>query len=164
MNDSIRSSITHDGGIISRNNNASFLQLEEDPYVESKPYDSEDDDDENEDQFDSNSIPMPRLSSSTIPIVVEVVAPSHHGGGYYKSEDPLFQGRCLYSTSSSISSSNNGPSSSSATSQKNCEGSTRQSSPNTESSYREQHLTISWFFPPIFKHLLYKQHSRRDIK
>jgi hypothetical protein len=62
----------------------------------------EDDDDETEsgdddDDFNANGIAMPKLSSSTVPIIVEV-SNSHKARGFYSSEDPLFQGVCLYSS------------------------------------------------------------------
>ncbi len=45
-----------------------------------------------EDNFDMDGLPMPRIYSSTIPIVVEV-APRR---GFFHSKDPLFNGICLY--------------------------------------------------------------------
>lgn len=56
---------------------------------------SPDDDEEevgNEDQFDSESLPMPRIDSSSTSFVLEV-APRNSRLG---SKDPLFQGICLY--------------------------------------------------------------------
>lgn len=50
-----------------------------------------------EDSFDMNGLPMPRISSSTIPVVVEVTPRS--GSFSSSSDDPLFKGVCLYSGS-----------------------------------------------------------------
>eukprot|EP00529_Nitzschia_sp_RCC80_P036345 CAMPEP_0113488438 /NCGR_PEP_ID=MMETSP0014_2-20120614/26017_1 /TAXON_ID=2857 /ORGANISM="Nitzschia sp." /LENGTH=159 /DNA_ID=CAMNT_0000382151 /DNA_START=144 /DNA_END=623 /DNA_ORIENTATION=+ /assembly_acc=CAM_ASM_000159 len=56
-----------------------------------------------EDEFDSDAIPLPRLSSSTIPIIIDVSSRRRHNTGFYSSNDPLFQGVCLYSSSSTAS-------------------------------------------------------------
>jgi hypothetical protein len=62
----------------------------------------EDDEDEEEgkDDFDMNGLPVPRLSSSTIPIIVEVSNAHRTARFYTNPHDPLFQGICLYSSSS----------------------------------------------------------------
>ena len=62
---------------------------------------------EEEDEFDSDAIPMPRLSSSTIPIIIDVSSRHRHNTGFYSSNDPLFQGVCLYSSSGTASKSKN---------------------------------------------------------
>jgi hypothetical protein len=59
--------------------------------------DSEDDEDHEDDHFNVDGLSMPKLSSSTIPIIVEV-SNSYKSRGFYSSEDPLFQGICLYSS------------------------------------------------------------------
>lgn len=60
-----------------------------------------------EDAFDVNAVPMPRLSSSTVPIVVQV-SNAHRTARFYQNDaDPLFQGICLYSTTTSAISSSN---------------------------------------------------------
>jgi hypothetical protein len=107
--------------------------------------DDDDDDDysdeeEDDDLFYPEAIPMPRLSSSTIPIVMEVVQPSN---GRYTSTDPLFQGVCLYHYVSSSE-----------------KPATKSEAPKTEPSSREKQLTHSWFFPSIFQHLLDMQQQR----
>jgi hypothetical protein len=55
--------------------------------------------DEDNDGFDCDAVPTPRLSSSTIPIVIDVSNRHRLNTGFYSSNDPLFQGVCLYSTS-----------------------------------------------------------------
>ena len=50
---------------------------------------------EEDDAFDMEGLPMPRISSSTLPIVVEVAPRT----GSFASKDPLFRGVCLYSGS-----------------------------------------------------------------
>jgi hypothetical protein len=56
----------------------------------------EEDEAEDEDAFAIDGVPMPRISSSTVPIVL-MVAPRTGGG--FDSKDPLFRGVCLYSGS-----------------------------------------------------------------
>merc|ERR1712130_463675 len=53
---------------------------------------SSEDDDHVEDSFDLDGIGLPGLKSSTVPLVMEVTRRNPFG-----SQDPLFQGRCLYS-------------------------------------------------------------------
>jgi hypothetical protein len=63
--------------------------------IHGNDFDEEEDD---YDGFDVCAIKEPRLSSSTVPIVV-VVSNAHKTARFYtNSEDPLFQGVCLYST------------------------------------------------------------------
>ncbi|KAG7366713.1 hypothetical protein IV203_029383 [Nitzschia inconspicua] len=55
---------------------------------------------ENEDDtFDMDAIPLPRLSSSTLPIVVRVSNAHRTDRFYQNADDPLFQGKCLYISS-----------------------------------------------------------------
>ena len=93
------------------------------------------------DHFDIDSAPIPKLSSSTIPIVMEF-APRN--GGYSISNDPLFNGVCLYNTSTS----------SSAT--------VSTTTTKTKSDKKEANppLKSSWFFPSAFVHLLHMQQQR----
>jgi hypothetical protein len=63
---------------------------------------TDEDDDESQscdddEDFDMNGISLPKLSSSTIPIILDV-SNAHKGRGFYSSDDPLFQGICLYSS------------------------------------------------------------------
>jgi hypothetical protein len=97
-----------------------------------------DGDEEDSDLFDVEDIPMPSLSSSTVPIVLEV-APRTGG---FASDDPLFNGVCLYNSSMT-------------TSQRQV-----YSSRTTQRATQETPLTHLWFFPSIFKHLLYMQQQR----
>jgi hypothetical protein len=90
--------------------------------------------DEEEDTFDPEGLKMPRISSSTVPFVLEF-APRN---GRFNSDDPLFQGVCLYSGSMTGS-------------QRKAYTSAQEDS-NT--SKRVSSLTSSWFFPSIFQHLL----------
>eukprot|EP00934_Nitzschia_sp_Nitz4_P000474 Nitzschia sp. Nitz4//scaffold6_size259037//135857//136297//NITZ4_001081-RA/size259037-processed-gene-0.76-mRNA-1//-1//CDS//3329556914//474//frame0 len=48
---------------------------------------------EEEDTFDMDGLPLPRLTSSTVPVSLEVARRS----STFNSGDPLFQGVCLYS-------------------------------------------------------------------
>ena len=68
--------------------------------------DQDDGTEEEVDEFDSDAISMPRLSSSTIPIVIDVSSRHRYNTGFYSSNDPLFQGVCLYSSSGTASKSN----------------------------------------------------------
>jgi hypothetical protein len=56
----------------------------------------EDDDVEQEDTFDMDGCPMPRISSSTIPVYLEVTTRTVG----FDTKDPLFGGVCLYSSDS----------------------------------------------------------------
>lgn len=51
-----------------------------------------------EDSFDNNGVPMPRISSSTVPIILEVAPRT----ASFDSKDPLFRGVCLYSGSMAL--------------------------------------------------------------
>mmetsp|Transcript_118074 Transcript_118074/g.176413 ORF Transcript_118074/g.176413 Transcript_118074/m.176413 type:complete len:181 (+) Transcript_118074:303-845(+) len=114
--------------------------------------DSDDDDDDDEEEeddddlFDLEGLPMPRLSSSTIPIAMEVIRPSHTG--MYKSEDPLFQGVCLYHSGSS----NEKPSDHHHRAE-----ATKSKAPPRENKHQ---LTHSWVFPAMFQHLLDMRQQR----
>lgn len=55
---------------------------------------------EEDDAFDAEAISLPHMSSSTIPIVIDV-SNKHRNTGFYSSSDPLFQGFCLYTTTAS---------------------------------------------------------------
>lgn len=57
------------------------------------PSESGSEDGEAQDSFDVEGMRMPRVTSSTIPIVLQVAPRS----GSFQSHDPLFQGVCLYS-------------------------------------------------------------------
>lgn len=46
-----------------------------------------------DDTFDIDDMPMPRISSSTVPVVLEI---ARRSGGSFASADPLFRGVCLY--------------------------------------------------------------------
>lgn len=94
---------------------------------------------EDEDGFDMEAIPMPRLSSSTVPVKIEVVLP-RSSSGQYTSEDPLFQGICLYTSTSSLTPSQ--PKSSATVESKVVE------------EARAESLHDRWFFPSIFQYLL----------
>lgn len=86
--------------------------LSQDEENEAVSTDEEEDDD---DDFNVDGLSMPRLSSSTVPIIVEV-SNSYKSRGFYSSEDPLFQGVCLYSSTKDEN--------------KNIEGASRSSSGN----------------------------------
>jgi hypothetical protein len=106
--------------------------------VQSHLSDDEDDDDE-EDGFDVEGIPMPRLSSSTVPFVLEITLPKN---GRYGSDDPLFQGVCLGSV---VTTSKSSPA----------------RSATEEASKEEAPLApVSWFFPSVLQHLLHMRHQR----
>jgi hypothetical protein len=129
-----------DGGVIFESSHDIITRADE-----SVPgaLDSSDDDsgsDEEEDTFDPEGLKMPRISSSTVPFVLEF-APRN---GRFNSDDPLFQGVCLYSGSMT--------------------GSQRETyaSTQTEStaSKKVPSLTSSWFFPSIFQHLLNMQRQQ----
>lgn len=81
-------------GIASSPNKVDFFP---EPMEVSEEEDDEDESDEDGDEFDPEGVPLPRISSSTIPIVLEV-APRN---GRLASNDPLFHGVCLYSGSMS---------------------------------------------------------------
>jgi hypothetical protein len=106
------------------------------------PLDSSDNSgpDEEEDTFDPEGLKMPRISSSTVPFVLEV-APRN---GRFNSDDPLFQGVCLYSGSMT--------------------GSQRMAYTSAQeertTSKKVPSLTSSWFFPSIFQHLLNMQRQQ----
>ena len=120
--------------------------------VSSIPSSSEDDDDddlllddqdqeggEGSDTFDSNSMKLPRISSSTIPLKIEIAERSDKFG----SCDPLFQGRCLYSGSMSKD----------QVQQYISKTSIPTSTDNTAptKSYNKE---TSWFLPSVLRHLL----------
>jgi hypothetical protein len=96
--------------------------------------------DEEEDTFDPEGLKMPRISSSTVPFVLEV-APRN---GRLNSDDPLFQGVCLYSGSMT--------------------GSQRKAYTSAQgertTSMKVPPLMSSWFFPSIFQHLLNMQRQQ----
>lgn len=100
-----------------------------------------DDEEEGDDDFDMEGIPMPRLASSTIPIQLEVTTPR---SGRYTSEDPLFQGVCLYAT----------------TSNKTSEEKTKRTP--TKEALEKPRATTPWFFTSVFQHLLEMQRQRVD--
>jgi hypothetical protein len=96
--------------------------------------------DEEEDTFDPEGLKMPRISSSTVPFVLEF-APRN---GRLDFDDPLFQGVCLYSGSMTGS-------------QRKAYTSAQEES---TASKKVPSLTRSWFFPSIFQHLLNMQRQQ----
>jgi hypothetical protein len=99
--------------------------------------DSSDDSDpeEEEDNSDPEGLKVSRISSSTVPFVVLEFAPKN---GRFNSDDPLFQGVCLYSGSMTGS-------------QRKAYASTQKES---TASKKVPSSTSSWFFPSIFQYLL----------
>jgi hypothetical protein len=97
--------------------------------------------DEENDDFDMEGLPMPRINSSTAPFVVEV-SPRN---GRFASKDPLFQGVCLYSGSmTSIE----------------VEAYSSTLEINSKKKDKQKYLTNSWFLPSsIFQYLLTKQYA-----
>jgi hypothetical protein len=97
-----------------------------------------DGDEEDADILGLEDIPMPRLSSSTVPIVLEV-APRNVR---FASDDPLFNGVCLYNSSMTTSQT-----------QVYSSRTTQRASPETP-------LSHYWLFPSTFKHLINLQQQR----
>jgi hypothetical protein len=128
-----------DGGVIFESDSDIIMRADE-----SVPgaLDSSDDSgsDEEEDTFDPEGLKMPRISSSTVPFVLEF-APRN---GRFHSDDPLFQGVCLYSGSMTGS-------------QRKAYASTQKESTDSK---RVPSLTSSWLFPSIFQHLLNMQRQQ----
>ncbi|KAL3921944.1 MAG: hypothetical protein SGILL_002475, partial [Bacillariaceae sp.] len=117
---------------------------------------------EDEDDFDLNGISEPRLSSSTVPIVVEV-SNAHKTARFYKNEDdPLFQGVCLYSTSTTSAKSNkNSQSSSNITSEDYPASPEKLSQPRTDAatpSDKPESLGLwdQWYIPSVFRYLWHR--------
>jgi hypothetical protein len=105
----------------------------------SVPSSSEDDE---EDSFDSCSLPLPRISSSTIPLVMEVTSRSRGFG----SQDPLFNGVCLYSGSMSEDQVK-------TYGVKHAVKIADEYSPQCE----KKRFETSWFLPSVLRHLLQMQ-------
>mmetsp|Transcript_60553 Transcript_60553/g.91346 ORF Transcript_60553/g.91346 Transcript_60553/m.91346 type:complete len:218 (-) Transcript_60553:163-816(-) len=103
---------------------------------------SSEEDEEEQDSFDSSSLPLPRIDSSTIPLVMEVTSRS----GGFGSKDPLFNGVCLYSGSMSED-------------QVKTYG--EKHGVKTADVYRlpceKKTLESSWFLPSVLRHLLQMQ-------
>jgi hypothetical protein len=95
---------------------------------------------EEENDYDPEGLKVSRISSSTVPFVLEF-APRN---GRFNSDDPLFQGVCLYSGSMTGS-------------QRKAYASTQEES---TASKKVPFLTSSWFFPSIFQHLLKMQRQQ----
>ena len=118
---------------------------------------NDNDDDEShseelEDAFDMSDIKEPRLSSSTVPIVVQV-SNAHKTARFYQNDaDPLFQGVCLYST---------------ATSSKNDVSETKQpplfrprADNDTSDSPESLDLWDQWYMPSAVFRYLWRRGSR----
>lgn len=88
----------HSNDGLTFNHHHTECELEEREHDGSDDDDVDDEEEGDDDEFNHEGIPMPRLTSSTIPIVVDV-SNRHRHAGFYSSNDPLFQGVCLYSTS-----------------------------------------------------------------
>lgn len=117
--------------------------------VKSYEYDDDDssvDEDEVEDFFDNEGVPMPRLSSSTVPIVVEV---TNNNNGAYTSNDPLFNCVCLYNSSVK-------------TTERQVESNNTKAQSVVQSVSEDFPLKRLWFFPSAFKHLFLMQQQRAD--
>mmetsp|Transcript_24180 Transcript_24180/g.44969 ORF Transcript_24180/g.44969 Transcript_24180/m.44969 type:complete len:190 (+) Transcript_24180:262-831(+) len=142
--------------------------------VERDDDDDDDDEDDDEDDFDVNGVSLPRLSSSTIPIVVEVSNAHKTPRFYSNSEDPLFQGVCLFSTATTKSttpislsadasdtSSSTLPSATATT--ENDENdkeyhpvmATETFKPSLDTAINEEYLFLwdVWFLPAVFRNL-----------
>lgn len=111
--------------------------------------DESDCDPEEEDDFDVAGIPEPRLSSSTVPIVVEVSNAHKTARFYTNAEDPLFQGVCLYSTSSTKTTE-------SKTTADTAPTQLFRPRPDTALSDSPESLDLwdQWYFPSFFLYLL----------
>eukprot|EP00529_Nitzschia_sp_RCC80_P035866 CAMPEP_0113460350 /NCGR_PEP_ID=MMETSP0014_2-20120614/10939_1 /TAXON_ID=2857 /ORGANISM="Nitzschia sp." /LENGTH=160 /DNA_ID=CAMNT_0000351995 /DNA_START=154 /DNA_END=636 /DNA_ORIENTATION=+ /assembly_acc=CAM_ASM_000159 len=91
--------------VMDMSNNVQHVEEQQGYHVE-EDNDQDENSEDGEDEFNSDAIPLPRLSSSTIPIIIDVSGRHRHSTGFYSSNDPLFQGVCLYSSSSTASKSN----------------------------------------------------------
>jgi hypothetical protein len=96
--------------------------------------------DEENDDFDKEGLPMPRINSSTVPFNLEV-SPRN---GRFASKDPLFQAGCLYSGSMTDI---------------EVEAYSSTLEINTKKKGKQEHLTNSWFHSSIFQYLLTKQYA-----
>jgi hypothetical protein len=125
----------------------------------------EEENDDEDDLFDINDVSVPRLSSSTMPIIVEVSNSNKVSRFYSNPDDPLFHGVCLYSTSSSNT---NQKSHNHNTNNGTNDHLTKATGVNIDDTEKLQKAATSswdatsWFLPSIFGRLwLHPQERRR---
>jgi hypothetical protein len=125
----------------------------------------EEESDDEDDSFDINDVSVPRLSSSTMPIIVEVSNSNKVSRFYSNPDDPLFHGVCLYSTSSSKT---NQKSHDHNTNNGTNDHLTKATGVNTDNKEKLQKAAASswdatsWFLPSVFGRLwLHPQERRR---
>jgi hypothetical protein len=141
---------------------------EDEPSIQDKIFsrdrhgdDDSDVDEDEDDDFDMDGISMPRLSSSTIPIIVEVSSNAHKSAGFYSNpDDPLFQGVCLFSTSDSSNTTTDNTDATSSCSDIKDKTShpckpveTFQPSMDVAVDDESLFLWDVWFLPPVFRYL-----------